>query len=87
MSSFVVRVFVGMHTQRSVLLPVSAGSCVAFSSLLWHRSPPNRSRAPRRAFYAQFSARPVAASLHAREPIAFAVPLGPAAAPSAAGSA
>ena len=40
-------------------LAVQAGDCVAFSSRLWHRSGANQTTSPRRAFYAQFSSRPI----------------------------
>lgn len=40
------------------LVPVAAGSAVVFSSTLFHRSGPNTSAAPRRAYIAQFTAAP-----------------------------
>jgi hypothetical protein len=35
------------------------GDAVLFSATLWHRSPTNASARPRRAYYAQYSRRPV----------------------------
>ncbi len=105
----VLRAF-ATDTQRSVLLPVSAGSVVVFSVAPQSAQPfetrqvcsvalpallPPSSRffhplvvdllpvlvsqvsvlSLRRAYYVQFSARPVSMSLQSSEPIAFAVPL------------
>jgi hypothetical protein len=54
--------------------PMEAGDAVAFSSRLWHRSPPNESACHRRVFYAQFSAVPVTGPRSAF-PLCFAVKL------------
>jgi ectoine hydroxylase-related dioxygenase (phytanoyl-CoA dioxygenase family) len=40
--------------QRGIALPLAAGEAVAFSGLLLHGSGPNRSSAPRPAFYARY---------------------------------
>ena len=51
---------------------LEAGDCVLFSSQLWHRSRPNRAAADRRAYYAQFSRRPIVAG-GGSTPLALAV--------------
>ncbi len=61
-----------------VPLTAAAGDCVAFSSLLWHRSSPNRSDRCRRVYYAQFSTVPITPSTNDPVPLAYAVPLRPA---------
>ena len=57
-----------------IQLDVAAGDVVFFASNLWHRSGPNPSPAPRRAFYAQYSLRPIKDSPKAAEPLRLAVP-------------
>ena len=52
---------------------VSAGSIVAFTSVSFHRSAANESDAPRRAFLAQYSARPIIEPV-TKKPWALATP-------------
>ena len=60
---------------RGVSLHVPAGSACVFASDLWHASGCNRSAAPRRVFYAQYSTAPIV-SIHDGSPLSFAVPVG-----------
>lgn len=51
---------VGYHgDDPGVVLPMPRGSIAAFSSLLFHRSGPNLTGAPRRAFLAAYSKHPI----------------------------
>jgi len=55
--------FVGYEGgQSGVVLPVPRGSIVAMSSAVFHRSGPNTTDRPRRAFLASYSAHPIANS-------------------------
>lgn len=65
-------------SSRGVALDVAAGGVCVFSSALWHASGSNRSDAPRRVFYAQYSVAAVLSS-HDGTPLSFAVPVGGAA--------
>lgn len=59
-----------------VAVDARPGDVVAFSSRLWHASGRNRSRRPRRVFYAQFSSQPLTDGSRDSTPISLAVPCG-----------
>lgn len=60
--------------ERAVALSgVGPGDCVLFRADVWHRSGPNRSSAPRRAYQAQYLLPGAARGLGGRSPLGFAV--------------